>query len=289
MKYLLALSLFLTILNAEPTLIKETLAVLPVTGKNVSEQELQTITDFFITDIMKTDSFLVIEPPTVNDSLKKNKIDGSCQHSSCFFEVGTILGVQYLLQGTLFKLGETVWYEVKVFDVNQKKMAVSERVSAISIDEMGRVLTPYATYLAQQIKLKQIKLTDKNPTKPSTSPQNYARTQLKRKKNSLMRWGVVSAGAGVLIGTIGISSYLEYRDMQEDYKKSKDPIELQNLRDKLEDQGQIAVNWSSFFSFSFLALGGGLIGRSLSLKAEDVSLKFQINPELLACSLSYQF
>ena len=87
---------------------KYTVAVLDFEGRGISVMEAQTLTDRFNTAMAGTDAVIMVERGTMMDVLDEQGFDsGGCTSDECAAEVGAMLGVQFMISGSIGKLGET--------------------------------------------------------------------------------------------------------------------------------------------------------------------------------------
>ena len=97
---------------------KTTVAVLDFESRGISVQEAQTLTDRFISSMNSTKKVLMVERGTMMDVLAEQGFEADkCTSQECAAEVGAMLGVEYMINGAIGKLGDTYTIDVKMFSV----------------------------------------------------------------------------------------------------------------------------------------------------------------------------
>ena len=115
-KYILSL-LYLTILFGEED-SRFTVAVLDFEGQGVSAAEVQTLTERMRTEIGNTKAVRLIERKAVEKIMAEQGLQQSgCTTDECAAEVGQLLGVQFMISGTIGKMGKSYTIDAKMFSV----------------------------------------------------------------------------------------------------------------------------------------------------------------------------
>ena len=97
---------------------QRTLAVLDFEGRGITMQEAQTLTDRFTTSLSSTNKVILVERGTMNDVLQEQGFDaGECTSDECAAEVGAMLGVEYMISGSIGKIGNAYTIDAKMFSV----------------------------------------------------------------------------------------------------------------------------------------------------------------------------
>ena len=124
--YLLLLSL---IVAQEPT---RTLAVLDFEPRGINSLEAATLTDRFTSEIGKTEAMLLVDRTMVEEILKEQGFQQSgCTTDECAVEVGALLGVQFMISGSIGKLGETYTIDAKMVSVESGASVETRNVTYI--------------------------------------------------------------------------------------------------------------------------------------------------------------
>ena len=97
---------------------KPTVAILDFEGRGISLMEAQTLTDRFTTAISKTDRVQMVERGVMSEVLEEQGMTGAeCSSQECAAEVGAMLGVEFMVNGAIGKLGDAYTIDIKMFSV----------------------------------------------------------------------------------------------------------------------------------------------------------------------------
>ena len=113
-------SLLITILTASIMAQsgKPTVAILDFEGQDVSASEVQTLTERMRTEIGNTNAVRLIERKAVEKIMAEQGFQQTgCTSDECAAEVGQLLGVQFMVSGTIGKVGKTYTIDCKMFSV----------------------------------------------------------------------------------------------------------------------------------------------------------------------------
>ena len=95
-----------------------TVAVLDFTPRGINTLEAQTLTDRFSTEISKTGLAILISRPQMMEVMEAQGYDEvECTSEECAAEVGALLGVEFMINGAVGKLGDTYTIDIKMFNV----------------------------------------------------------------------------------------------------------------------------------------------------------------------------
>ncbi len=119
MKHYLKIFVFIvTFSNLYTQESQNTLAVLDFEGRGINSLEAATLTDRFTSEIGKTEAMLLVDRTMVEEILKEQGFQQSgCTTDECAVEVGALLGVQFMISGSIGKLGETFTIDAKMTSV----------------------------------------------------------------------------------------------------------------------------------------------------------------------------
>ena len=98
---------------------KVTVAVMDFDPRGISLLEAQTLTDRFSTEVSNTGKAILVARSTVLEVMEDQGYDtsGGCTSEECAAEVGALLGVKYMINGAIGKLGDTFTIDAKMFEV----------------------------------------------------------------------------------------------------------------------------------------------------------------------------
>jgi TolB-like protein len=97
---------------------KPTVAILDFDGQGVDAGEVQTLTERMRTEIGNTNAVRLIERKAVEKIMQEQGFQQSgCTSDECAAEVGQLLGVQFMVSGTIGKMGKKYTIDCKMFSV----------------------------------------------------------------------------------------------------------------------------------------------------------------------------
>ena len=97
---------------------KPTVAILDFEGQGVDAAEVQTLTERMRTEIGNTNAVRLIERKAVEKIMQEQGLQQSgCTSDECAAEVGQLLGVQFMISGSIGKMGKSFTIDAKMFSV----------------------------------------------------------------------------------------------------------------------------------------------------------------------------
>jgi len=119
---------------------RPTIAILDFEGQGISAQEAQTLTERMRSEIGSTNAVRLIERKAIESIMAEQGLAQSgCVSDECAAEVGQLLGVQFMISGTIGKLGDTFTIDVKMFSVETG--ATERSVNASHEGDIAGLLT----------------------------------------------------------------------------------------------------------------------------------------------------
>ncbi len=128
---------------------KATVAVLDFEGRNISQVEAATLTDRLISELGNTEAVTLVERRQLERILEEQGLQQSgCTSDDCVAEVGQLLGVQYMVSGSINKLGNTYTIDAKMFSVE-----TGANIKTVSRTLRGRIdeLVPLMEAIAWEL------------------------------------------------------------------------------------------------------------------------------------------
>ena len=115
-KSLYSIIFFISILIGQNT--KPTVAILDFEGQCVDASEVQTLSERMRTEIGNTKAVRLIERKAVEKIMMEQGLQQSgCTTDECAAEVGQLLGVQFMISGSIGKMGKSFTIDTKMFSV----------------------------------------------------------------------------------------------------------------------------------------------------------------------------
>ena len=129
-----AVSLPVAVVDDTPTVLR-TVAILDFEGKGINVQEVQTLTERMRTEIGNTNAVRLIERKAIENIMAEQGLAQSgCVSDECAAEVGQLLGVQYMINGVLGKMGDSYTIDAKMFSVE-----TGETVESVNTTYEGEI------------------------------------------------------------------------------------------------------------------------------------------------------
>ena len=111
---------------------RPTVAILDFEGLDISIQEVQTLTERMRTEIGNTNVVRLIERKAIESIMAEQGLTQSgCVTDECAAQVGQLLGVQFMINGSIGKIGDSFTIDVKMFSV---ETGVTERSKNVTYD-----------------------------------------------------------------------------------------------------------------------------------------------------------
>ena len=95
-----------------------TVAILDFEPRGINALEAQTLTDRFATEINSTGRAVLVDRRQMTEVMQEQGYEqAGCTSEECAAEVGALLGVEFMINGAIGKLGDTYTIDVKMFNV----------------------------------------------------------------------------------------------------------------------------------------------------------------------------
>ncbi len=114
---------------------RPTVAVLDFEGRGISQLETTSLTDRLATELGNTGAVILVERNQLERILEEQGLQQSgCTTQECVAEVGQLLGVQYMISGSINMLGSTFTIDAKMFSIE-----TGANVQTVSKTHKGRI------------------------------------------------------------------------------------------------------------------------------------------------------
>ena len=238
--------------GGDVALDKITVAVLDFDPRGISTLEAQTLTDRFAAELNNTEQVILVDRRAMNEVLDEQGFEAQgCTSEECAAEVGALLGVKYMVNGSVGKIGDTFTIDAKMFFV---ATGVAERTRS-------KTYAGPVDGLITEIELLAWDLMELDPPRRLTNKQIGGISQPKQRTRfgALMRstmvpglgqfysdkklWGWIWIGSEALIGTVAYMKFSEYQkanseyiSLLDQYNLSENPTEISDLKIQAQDQ-----------------------------------------------------
>ena len=132
-----------------PAQSRPTVAVLDFDARGISSFEAATLTDRLSTELGNTEAITLIERKQLDRIMEEQGLQQSgCTTNDCVAEVGKLLGAQYMISGSINKIGDTFTIDAKMFSVE-----TGVNVKTVSKTHKGRIdeLIPMMEQIAWEL------------------------------------------------------------------------------------------------------------------------------------------
>jgi len=154
------LSSWLPLLAQEKEQPRLTLGVIPFSPAGVKEHEAISLSNRLHSELVRTQQFRVVEIERVTDVLHELGFQqtGVCNDNQCVVQVGNMLGAQWMVAGSVGKVGMTYTIDVRIVDVETRLVILTTtRNFRGEIDDLlnliSEVSQELATRTAEQLKV----------------------------------------------------------------------------------------------------------------------------------------
>ncbi len=136
------------------------IAVMDLTPQNISSVTSTIVSDFLRNELFNIEKFVVLERNNMEAVLKEQSFQRSgCTTNECAVEVGKLLNVQQMVVGSVNKLGDKYYINVRMVDVGSGTIIKSVSEKCFAEDELDAACKVIAKMLAGEIIARETKLT----------------------------------------------------------------------------------------------------------------------------------
>lgn len=129
---------------------KQTLAILDFDGLGISQQEAQLLTNRLRTILVQMEVYNVIERGQMEQILQEQNFQlTGCTSQECAVEVGQVLGAQWMMTGSIGKIGQTFTVDLRI--INVETSAIDRTASYDIRGEIDQMLTEGMVEVARRI------------------------------------------------------------------------------------------------------------------------------------------
>jgi TolB-like protein len=255
---------------------KMTLAVLDFEPRGISTLESQTLTDRFSTEVNKTGVAILIDRNAMGEIMQEQGYtEVECSSEECAAEVGAMLGVQFMINGAIGKLGDTYTIDAKMFEVATG--AAAKTINTTYEGKVDGLITEIEILAWEMMGIKPPKsLANRRQSgNPSVSTVVAEKNRFGAAIRSLILpgWGQLYSGKKLMgwsflggeaiIGALAFSSYSAYSkansdlvSFNEQYINASDPLQIADLRAKTLQAEADQISSNDQMTMMIYAAGG---------------------------------
>ena len=133
--YTILLTTFLYSKDNVSGLSKKALAVLNFEALSIKEDESYILTQGLISELINIGHYRIIERGSIDKILKEQQFQTSgCTNSECAVEIGQLINSDYVLIGTVSRLGSTYRIDARIIDVES-----GEAINSAAYNKQGTI------------------------------------------------------------------------------------------------------------------------------------------------------
>ncbi|MBI9104900.1 MAG: hypothetical protein JEY99_20960 [Spirochaetales bacterium] len=273
--------------------LKPRIGILNFTAKSVSVMDAEAVGEIFTSELVLTDKFDIVDRQNIKNILEEMDFQLSgCTDSSCAVEVGQILSLEYMIYGSVIKLGELFSINVQMINVETAQIEHTGKEKFTSIEEAYDVIPGLVSSFVSTFGLDISVIPEEELFLEEVDNGNY---RLKRNMGITSFFsGVVFAGASVA-GFIFTNNYTpNVTDAYEDYKNA-DYLTYEELKNIYLDELDVR-NSRLYLSIGAAVLGGAALTAGAILwfgnmdrsnRRSDSNISFAVYPGYNSVCLSF--
>ncbi len=205
---------------------KMTVAVSDFIGHGLNKEEVFTLTDAFRSYLINTGRFRVMERGQMDEIMKEQGFQqsGSCTDQECIVEMGQLLGVEYIIAGSIGKVGGTYSVNARLISVGTgeilktvskfHKGAIDGLLTTVlqtTSDELGRYGKRTAPRPIESVVQKNPSQENQEPAQPEITDEKKEKKRAKKEKvaekKEKKRRPVLWIGLGTVVVGGGVAAF----------------------------------------------------------------------------------
>jgi len=116
-------------------------AILSFTATGVSQAEANVVNQLFRSSFVSRTSFTVLNRSVMDELLKEKELqDTGCLDTSCIVEIGKILSMQYVIYGSMMKLGTKFYLTIEMVNIETARVAFSTKEVFSNLDHIDQAI-----------------------------------------------------------------------------------------------------------------------------------------------------
>jgi hypothetical protein len=218
---------FLIIIATFSSIVSQTyptIAILDLENKALLKDiTMQRVDNKFLNELSAKGDFIIFVPDMIDTILSSqgNKNILNCRYESCLFQIGHLLNVDFVLNGSITKQNRRFFISIEMIDIkNNVAVGSTDGIVADFYDStLQKTIPAMVTQLFGKKETKVIKSIHLHTKQTDTTEQNIEKTPVmystkkeKKKKNKLSKsilWIPVSAV--IISGTVAAVYYFKFK------------------------------------------------------------------------------
>lgn len=242
---------------------KSRAGVFDFTAIGVSDTEAQAIGNMFRGDIVTGGVFDVLDRNNMNEVLKEQQFQASgCTESACAVKIGKILNMEYMIYGSVSKLGAAIFIQVEVINIETTRIVLSSKEKTTAIENADTAIAKIIEDLRKRVGGQ--KAAVKPEEKPAEKvvkekPQLPEGMQPNGMKSTLF-WSFIGFGsAGVICNGFGGGYWWAYNNAKNNYLSTNtvNTADSATMYYNEAENNRFVMNVMNISAYSCYALAAG--------------------------------
>lgn len=141
-KYFIMILFVFVVLTTYGQSSKLRVGVLDFTANNISKSEAQTVGEMFTSELVLSGKYDVVDRKNIESLMAEMEFQMSgCTDSSCAVEIGQILALDFMMYGSINKLGESFVINVYMINVETAQIEGTSREKFGTIEESYDIMS----------------------------------------------------------------------------------------------------------------------------------------------------
>jgi len=133
-------------------------AILPFAAKGTTQTEADIVNELFRSSFVSRTPFTVLNRSVMDELLKEKELLATgCLDTSCIVEIGKILSMQYVIYGSLMKLGTKFYLTIEMVNIETARVAFSIKEEFRSLDRINGAIVSVLRYFPSKKKKSWVK------------------------------------------------------------------------------------------------------------------------------------
>ncbi|MEK6794355.1 MAG: CsgG/HfaB family protein [Spirochaetota bacterium] len=222
----------------------------------IAAADAQAIGTMFRGDIVTGGIFEILDRNNMNEVLKEQQFQTTgCTESACAVKLGKMLNMEYMIYGSVSKLGTAFFIQVEVINIETTRIVLSSKEKFTAMENSDTAIAKIVDDLRKRIGgMKQPEKSGDKLASSSGMQPNGIKT--------VLFWSAVGlGGAGVLCNGFGIWQWISYDTAKRNYNDTTiaNSAALATLYYNDAENSRFIMNVMNISAYSCYALAAGAL------------------------------
>jgi len=205
-------------------------SVLRFTAQNVSDTDAVIVSDLLSVALVKSGTYRVLDRMNMDKILKEQAFQQTgCTDSECAVQIGQLLNMDYMITGTLSKLGERYFITINIIGVETSQIVRSERTTGFVMDDVEKVIDDLSQVIIQDSP--SIK---KEPVATKAIPETSEHAKIKKSMRRNIKFTSLSGVLSIAGISLGYGMNYNTEKTYTAYQSTYDSEEARALGNKVD-------------------------------------------------------